>query len=99
MKLQKYVKFFNFVTFDRFLYSISDLLFIEEKLNWREPFSHWGPDDWPQYIAWTPTLVLILWQIGHFVKIHKKYCLRFGLVDNTLLGMAKPRMQSWIVSR
>ena len=68
-------------------------------IQWREAFSHWVPEDWPQYIAWTPALVLVIWQVCHFVKIHKKYCLRFGLVDNALLGMAKPRMQSWTVSR
>ena len=68
-------------------------------IQWREAFSHWVPEDWPQYIAWTPALVLVMWQVCHFVKIHKKYCLRFGLVDNALLGMAKPRMQSWTISR
>ena len=68
-------------------------------IQWREAFSHWVPEDWPQYIAWTPALVLVIWQVCQFVKIHKKYCLRFGLVDNALLGMAKPRMQSWTISR
>ena len=72
---------------------------IGKVLEWREPFSHWVPDDWPQYIAWAPAMVLILWQVGHFVKIHKRYCMRLGLVDNTLLGMAKPKMAPWSLSR
>ena len=65
----------------------------------KEPFIHWVPEEWPHYVACAPAFVLVLWQLGHFFKVHKRYCLRLGLVDNSLLGMAKPKSQSWIVSR
>lgn len=61
----------------------------------KEPFSHWVPEDWPHYIACTPAMLLILRQIGQFFKIHKKYCCRLGLVDNALLGMIKPKILPW----
>ena len=89
----------NFECWKFLLENNSFFFSIGKVLEWREPFSHWVPDDWPQYIAWAPAMVLILWQVGHFVKIHKRYCMRLGLVDNTLLGMAKPKMAPWSLSR
>ena len=71
----------------------------KDLLNFREPFSHWVAEDWPHFIACTPAIVLILRQINQFFKIHKKYCCRLGLVDNTLLGMAKPKGLSWTLTK
>jgi len=34
---------------------------------------------------------LIFWQSFLFLKVHRRFCMRLGLVDNTHLGMAKPR--------
>ena len=66
---------------------------------WKEPFIHWVSEDWPHYIACTPALILILWQVSQFYKAHRRYCLRLGLVDNALLGMIKPKVLCWSVSR
>ena len=68
-------------------------------LELREPFIHWVPEEWPHYIACAPAFVLVLWQVGHFFKMHKRYCIRLGLVDNTMLGLNKPRTLSWIITK
>lgn len=68
-------------------------------LEFKEPFIHWIPEDWPHYIACTPALVLVLWQTGQFFKMNKKFCYRLGLVDNTLLGMNKPKSLSWNLTK
>ena len=68
-------------------------------LEFREPFIHWVPEEWPHYIACAPAFVLVLWQVGHFFKMHKRYCMRLGLVDNTMLGLNKPKSLSWIITK
>ena len=36
---------------------------------------------------------MLAWQLLRFVNGHFRYCCRFGLIDNTLLGLAKPKQQ------
>ena len=36
---------------------------------------------------------LLGWQLLRFLTGHFRYCCRLGLIDNTLLGLAKPKQQ------
>ena len=36
---------------------------------------------------------LLAWQLLRFINGHFRYCCRLGLIDNTLLGLAKPKQQ------
>ncbi len=67
--------------------------------DFKEPFSHWVPEEWPHYIAWGPSVVLVLWQAGQFFKFHKRFCMRLGLVDNTLLGLQRPKTLAWTLTK
>lgn len=58
-----------------------------------EPFKHWKVEEWPHYVAAAPAIVLVLWQVSNFFRIHKRYCFRLGLVDNAMLGISKPKTE------
>ncbi|TRY77452.1 hypothetical protein TCAL_08012 [Tigriopus californicus] len=79
---------------------------------WLRP-EHWGLGfltywEWETKQLWqaalaAPALGLILWQLVAFMKIHKKYALRLGLVDNSLLGIPRlkdpPLTTTWTLPR
>ena len=49
--------------------------------------------DWPYLIQALPIYALILWQAKSFFLQNTRYCIRLGLIDNALLGLAKIRQQ------